>query len=197
MVGNVKFVWNIPNALSIVRLLLLPLFVVLILVVERDADVPVWSFAVLVLSGVTDSLDGIIARRFNQITDIGKLLDPVADKITQVTVVICLAVRYTVLIPLVIICLIKELIQATGGYILLRRGEKIQGARWFGKVSTFVFYGAMALIVLLPDMPNWVRIGLVVLVAALMLFSFIKYMMMFLHIRRDLPAKDGAADASK
>lgn len=90
---------NIPNALSIVRLLLLPLFVVLILVVERDADVPVWSFAVLVLSGVTDSLDGIIARRFNQITDIGKLLDPVADKITQVTVVICLAVRYTVLFP--------------------------------------------------------------------------------------------------
>ncbi len=197
MVGNVKFVWNIPNALSIVRLLLLPVFVVLILVVERDADVPVWSFVVLVLSGVTDSLDGIIARRFNQITDIGKLLDPVADKITQVTVVICLAVRYTVLIPLVVICLIKELIQAAGGYILLRRGEKIQGARWFGKVSTFVFYGAMALIVLLPDMPNWVRIGLVVLVAALMLFSFIKYMMMFLHLRRDLPAKDNAADASK
>lgn len=197
MVGNVKFVWNIPNALSIVRLLLLPVFVVLILVVERNADVPVWSFAVLVLSGVTDSLDGIIARRFNQITDIGKLLDPVADKITQVTVVICLAVRYTVLIPLVVICLIKELIQAAGGYILLRRGEKIQGARWFGKVSTFVFYGAMALIVLLPDMPDWVRIGLVVLVAALMLFSFIKYMMMFLHIRQDLPAKDGAADASK
>lgn len=197
MVGNVKFVWNIPNALSIVRLLLLPVFVVLILVVERDADVPVWSFVVLVLSGVTDSLDGIIARRFNQITDIGKLLDPVADKITQVTVVICLAVRYTVLIPLVVICLIKELIQAAGGYILLRRGEKIQGARWFGKVSTFVFYGAMALIVLLPDMPNWVRIGLVVLVAALMLFAFIKYMMMFLHLRRDLPAKDNAADASK
>lgn len=197
MVGNVKFVWNIPNALSIVRLLLLPVFVVLILVVERDADVPVWSFVVLLLSGVTDSLDGIIARRFNQITDIGKLLDPVADKITQVTVVICLAVRYTVLIPLVVICLIKELIQAAGGYILLRRGEKIQGARWFGKVSTFVFYGAMALIVLLPDMPNWVRIGLVVLVAALMLFSFIKYMMMFLHLRRDLPAKDNAADASK
>ena len=197
MVGNVKFVWNIPNALSIVRLLLLPVFVVLILVVERDADVPVWSFAVLVLSGVTDSLDGIIARRFNQITDIGKLLDPVADKITQVTVVICLAVRYTVLIPLVVICLIKELIQAAGGYILLRRGEKIQGARWFGKVSTFVFYGAMALIVLLPDMPDWVRIGLVVLVAALMLFSFIKYMMMFLHLRRDLPAKDSPADVSK
>ena len=197
MVGNVKFVWNIPNALSIVRLLLLPVFVVLILVVERDADVPVWSFAVLVLSGVTDSLDGIIARRFNQITDIGKLLDPVADKITQVTVVICLAVRYTVLIPLVVICLIKELIQAAGGYILLRRGEKIQGARWFGKVSTFVFYGAMALIVLLPDMPDWVRSGLVVPVAAWMLFSFIKYMMMFLHLRRDLPAKDSPADVSK
>ena len=106
MVGNVKFVWNIPNALSIFRLVLLPVFAVLILVVERDAELPLWSFGVLVLSGVTDSLDGIIARRFHQITDFGKLMDPVADKITQVTVVICLAVRYTVLIPLVVICLV-------------------------------------------------------------------------------------------
>ena len=114
MVGNVKFVWNIPNALSIFRLVLLPVFAVLILVVERDAELPLWSFGVLVLSGVTDSLDGIIARRFHQITDFGKLMDPVADKITQVTVVICLAVRYTVLIPLVVICLVKELIQAVG-----------------------------------------------------------------------------------
>ena len=193
MVGNVKFVWNIPNALSIFRLLLLPVFVVLILAVEKDADIPIWSFAVLVLSGVTDSLDGIIARRFHQITDFGKLMDPIADKVTQVTVVICLAVRYTVLIPLVVVCLLKELIQAVGGYILLRRGEKIQGAKWFGKVSTFVFYGAMALIVLLPDMPDWVRIGLVCLVAALMLFSFIKYMIIFLHLRRELPPKERPA----
>ncbi len=193
MVGNVKFVWNIPNALSIFRLVLLPVFAVLILVVERDAELPLWSFGVLVLSGVTDSLDGIIARRFHQITDFGKLMDPVADKITQVTVVICLAVRYTVLIPLVVICLVKELIQAVGGYILLRRGEKIQGARWFGKVSTFVFYGAMALIVLLPDMPDWVRIGLVGLVAVLMLFSFVKYMIIFLHLRREIPKQEEPA----
>lgn len=193
MVGNVKFVWNIPNTLSIFRLLLLPVFVVLILAVEKDADIPIWSFAVLVLSGVTDSLDGIIARRFHQITDFGKLMDPIADKVTQVTVVICLAVRYTVLVPLVVVCLLKELIQAVGGYILLRRGEKIQGAKWFGKVSTFVFYGAMALIVLLPDMPDWVRIGLVCLVAALMLFSFIKYMIIFLHLRRELPSKERPA----
>lgn len=100
----------------------------------------------LVLSGVTDSLDGIIARRFHQITDFGKLMDPVADKITQVTVVICLAVRYTVLIPLVVICLVKEL-HPSGGrvYPAAQGGENPGGPRWFGKVSTFVFYGAMAL----------------------------------------------------
>ena len=92
-----------------------------------------------------------------------------------------------------VICLVKELIQAVGGYILLRRGEKIQGARWFGKVSTFVFYGAMALIVLLPDMPDWIRIGLVGLVAVLMLFSFVKYMIIFLHLRREFPKREEPA----
>lgn len=127
MVGNVKFVWNIPNALSIFRLVLLPVFAVLILVVERDAELPLWSFGVLVLSGVTDSLDGIIARRFHQITDFGKLMDPVADKITQVTVVICLAVRYTVLIPLVVICLVKELTKRWEGISCCAGGRKSRG----------------------------------------------------------------------
>ena len=196
MIGNVKFQWNIPNALSIFRLVLLPVFAVLYLMSEQHPVLLYWSFGVLVLSGVTDSLDGIIARKFNQITDFGKLLDPVADKITQVTVLVCLAVRYRALIPLVVIVFIKELAQAIGGWILLRKGEKVQGAKWYGKVSTFVFYGVMAVIVLIPQMPDWVRLCLIALVAVLMLFAFFNYMSVFFKVRRTyLSGEDGKTEA--
>lgn len=182
---KIEFKWTIPNLLSLLRLLLLPVFVTLYV-----HDEPYWAFGVLVLSGVTDSLDGIIARRCNQITDLGKLLDPVADKITQVTVVICLATRYPALIGLVVICLVKEMGQAIGALFLLRRNDEVRGARWFGKVSTFVFYGAMALIVLIEDMPAPLFISLIVLVAVLMLVAFIGYMKTFIGVYKTLPPKE-------
>lgn len=84
---NIEWKWNIPNLLSLLRILLVPVFVILYLLSSDERmDLMYWSFGVLILSGVTDSLDGIIARKCNQITDLGKLLDPVADKLTQVAV---------------------------------------------------------------------------------------------------------------
>ncbi len=191
----VQWKWNIPNALSLLRLVLVPVFVSLYLMSEDRPALMYASFGVLILSGISDFLDGIIARKFNQITDVGKILDPVADKLTQVAVVICLATRYYQLIPLVVICLVKELIQLIGGWILLRRGEKVRGAKWYGKVSTFVFYGAMALIVLLPDMHPWFRVALITLVALLMLFAFFNYMKVFWGIKKTFPPKGQAPAA--
>ena len=112
-VMGVEIKMNIPNALSLVRIVLLPVFATLYLMSNQYSNLLYWSFGVLLLSGITDSLDGIIARKFNQITELGKILDPVADKLTQVTVVLCLAVRSLELIPLLIICFAKELIQGT------------------------------------------------------------------------------------
>lgn len=124
---NIEWKWNIPNLLSLLRILLVPVFVILYLLSSDERmDLMYWSFGVLILSGVTDSLDGIIARKCNQITDLGKLLDPVADKLTQVAVVICLATRFSQLIPLVVICFVKELAQSIGGLILLRRGAEVR-----------------------------------------------------------------------
>lgn len=187
-VFNVELKMTIPNALSIFRLLLLPVFAALYLMSKERPELLYWSFGILVLSGLTDSLDGIIARRFNQISDLGKMLDPVADKITQVVVVICLAMRFRELIPLVVICFLKELAQAVGGLFLLKKGAAVHGAKWYGKVSTFVFYGAMALIVLLPNMPFALRIVLIVLVSVLMLFSFFQYIRLFFGIKKNMPA---------
>lgn len=184
---RIKWEWTIPNLLSILRLLLLPVFVTLYLMSNTRPELLYWALGILVLSGLTDLFDGIIARRFHQISDMGKLLDPLADKLTQIAVVLSLAIRHKEMIPLLVICVLKEAAQAIGGMFLLRRGERIQGAKWYGKVSTFVFYGVMALILFIP-MPQWLFIGLITLVAVLMLFAFYNYAKVFFTIRRNLPS---------
>ncbi|HHV51677.1 MAG TPA: CDP-alcohol phosphatidyltransferase family protein [Candidatus Avimonas sp.] len=188
---NIELKMNVPNALSLFRIALLPLFVYLYLNSGKNTAYLYLAFGVFILSGITDSLDGIIARKFNQITDLGKILDPLADKLTQVTVVVCLAIKYKgVVISLLVICLIKELCQAIGGFLLLRRGLKIQGARWFGKISTFTFYGVMISIVGWPNMPQWLLASLIILVALLMLFAFIKYTTIFFRINKAAKLED-------
>ncbi|MBQ6830400.1 MAG: CDP-alcohol phosphatidyltransferase family protein [Clostridia bacterium] len=179
---RIKFKWNIPNVLSLVRLALIPLFAWLYLDDEGNLY---WAMLVLLLSGLTDVVDGFVARRFNQITEIGKLLDPLADKVTQLAVLVCLSVRYRQLIPLMVICLAKEVLQIVGGVLLLSRYEIVRGSRWFGKISTITFYGAMLAIVLWNNMPQPVFTVLVVLVTVTMLFSFFAYMRVYLKLRRE------------
>ena len=96
---------NIPNALSVLRILIIIPFVYFFMNMRI-----LEAMACLVISGLSDMFDGMIARRFNQFTELGKMLDPVADKLTQVTVVICLAIQNPILIPLLAIFVIKELI---------------------------------------------------------------------------------------
>lgn len=193
---NVEWKWTIPNALSLLRILLLPVFAVLYLKSADHPELLWWAGGALVLSGLTDLFDGMIARGLNQISDVGKLLDPLADKLTQLTVVVCLATRYRALLWLMGICFAKETIQVIGGLLLLHRGDTVRGSQWFGKVTTFVFYGSMAAIVLVPDMPGWVMVALIVLVSALMLFTFAGYLRTFLGVRRTLPGKEEAAPRS-
>lgn len=187
---NVEWKWNVPNALSVVRIALIPVFVTLYLL-RLDP----WAFAVLLVSGLTDAVDGFVARRFNMITDCGKLLDPLSDKLTQVAVVVCLTTRYTELLPLTVLCFAKELSQGIGGILLLKKNVQAQGARWFGKVSTVLFYATMLVIVLWYDAlvatASWVLYLLVGLVGVSMLIAFVGYLRMFLRIRRgveDTPA---------
>ncbi len=178
---GITWKWNIPNALSVLRLVLIPVFAVLYLTGESN-----WAFGVLLFSGITDLLDGVIARKCHQITDCGKLLDPLADKLTQVVVLVCLAVRYHHLLPLMGLCLIKEGCQAIGGIILLRKNVAVRGSKWFGKVSTVVFYACMLALVLWQDtMPPAVLWSVIGLAGATMLAAFIGYFRLFILIYRE------------
>lgn len=191
---KLEWKWTIPNILSLFRIALVPVFAVLYLKSERYPLLLGWAIGTLAVSGLTDMFDGMIARKCNQISEIGKMLDPIADKLTQVTVVLCLTLRLKWLWPLFAVCFVKELLQSIGAAMLLYRDQsQVQAARWYGKISTVVFYVAMALFVMFPpapavplvgewNMPLWVFAALMVLVGVWMILAFYGYARVFLSV---------------
>ena len=126
--------WTIPNLLSVLRILVIAPFAYFFL-----HDELLWAVVMLAFSGLSDLFDGMIARKFNQITELGKMLDPLADKLTQGTIAICLAVKHPLLIPILAIFVLKELGMLIGGCVLLKKKKRPCAAKWFGKVATFLF----------------------------------------------------------
>lgn len=128
---------NIPNALTIVRFILIPLIVYYILTAQYVA-----GFIVLTISGLTDILDGCIARKFNFITNFGKLIDPLADKSTQIAVLASLTFKGIIPLWILLIVFIKEFVMVAGASFLY--GKKlVVSSRWYGKLSTVLFYIAI------------------------------------------------------
>lgn len=201
---QVKWEWTVPNVLSLMRIALVPVFVVLYLMSATHPTLLYWAAGALVLSGLTDMFDGMIARALHQITEIGKLLDPIADKLTQVAVLVCLAVRMPRLWPLLAICAAKEIFQSVGATLLyLGRKTRVESARWYGKVCTVVFYVAMAMYVVFPpspetpllfgwNMPGWLAMALGVVVAVCMVYAFIQYARLFLRINKETKSTDSS-----
>ncbi len=164
-------IFTIPNILSLFRVLLIPLFVWLYLG-RRD---PLAAFGILTLSGVTDVADGWIARRFHMVSDLGKVLDPIADKLTQASTLFCLAFRYPALRPLLALLVVKDLTMGIFGLVVVRRTGVMCYALWHGKLTTVLLYASMALHLLWPAMPAALSICLSSVCAASMLLSLILY----------------------
>ncbi len=141
---------TIPNLLSLLRLLMIPLFVLLYL-----GGFDEWTAFVLILSGLTDVVDGFIARQFGQISDLGKALDPVADKLTQAAMLLCLMSRYPLMVVPFVLLTVKEVFAAVSGVIVIRRTGMVPGAEWHGKLTTLMLYGMMILHVVWQDIPVW------------------------------------------
>ena len=133
-----KDIFSIPNILSFVRILLIPIFVWLYVTAGTSGEYYL-AAAVVVASGITDFLDGQIARRCNMITEFGKFLDPLADKLTQGTLFLCIAINYPLMWILLAIWLLKDGFMAIMGLVLLKTKQtKLDGARWYGKVCTAI-----------------------------------------------------------
>ena len=153
-----KEIFTIPNLLSLFRLVLIPLYIAIYLNAEETTDYYL-AAGILAVSCLTDMIDGKIARHFNMISSVGKLLDPVADKATQFALIICLTKRYPILWYLVGLFVVKESFQLIAGGILYRKGKILKGALWGGKICTTVLFVSLIVMVMLPTIdPKAVQI---------------------------------------
>lgn len=158
-----KEIFSIPNILCYIRFLLVFVFSYLYWKGEYE-----WGAAMIVLGGITDCLDGQIARRCDMITELGKIIDPLADKAMQLAIVIALYSRYSQMIGLFILFIIKEAFQGICCMIGLKKGRRLNGAKWYGKVATAVFYVVTVILIACYELPLW-------LIHACMLVTFIVF----------------------
>jgi len=169
-----KDIITIPNLLSLFRLVLIPVYVVIYLNAQDVTDYYI-AGSILAVSCLTDAIDGKIARHFNMISNLGKILDPLADKATQFTLILCLAIRNPVLWILVALFVVKESFQLIAGLMILRRGKILSGALLAGKISTAVLFVSLIVMVLFPQLDTK-TIQIITLVdSGVLLASFIGY----------------------
>ena len=171
---NKKEIFSIPNILCYFRILLIPVFMVSYIKAKEPLDYYFAAFIVL-LSGLTDFADGFIARHFNMVTELGKAVDPLADKLMR---------------WLFLLFAVKELFMGITSVVLFtKHNTKMDGAKWFGKVSTFVFYTVMFIIIVFPYLDVGVRNILILISGIFLLLAFLLYAQVFLKMYQEIQKK--------
>lgn len=179
---------TIPNLICLIRILLITPFVVLFLDKEY-----VWAAVIIIISGLSDCIDGFIARRFNQESELGKILDPLADKLTLLAVGVCLVVIEPYFLPIVVILVAKDLLMLIGSSKVVKNGIIVPKSKWYGKLGTVMFYVTVTFIVLVEVVQNSENplvyidkhTGMVIsmvmlsLTAAIMIFALVMYYKMY------------------
>ena len=164
-------VFTIPNLLSLLRIALIPLIIKLYWVDGAYTK----ALLVLILSGITDVADGIIARKFHMVSDLGKILDPIADKLTQMATLLCLLTRFPYMwMPLALLT-VKELFTGILGFFAIRKSGHVVGADWHGKVCTVLLYSVMGVHMLWSAIPVGLSQSLVGLCMGIMILSGVLY----------------------
>lgn len=166
---------HVPNILTIIRFFLIPFIVIFSL-----QDNYIIAAIFLILSGITDVADGYIARKYNFITDFGKLMDPLADKCTQVATLIVLVIQEIVPVWILIVVIIKEFLLVVGASFLYGK-DLVVSSKWYGKLSTVLFYVAIffSMIIKQFNLPYTFDSYIYYLAVLFTLFSFVMYFKSF------------------
>lgn len=190
LINSRKDLFTIPNLMGYFRIILIPIFMAVYIGADSRADY-IAAAAILGISGLTDCFDGKVARHFNMITEWGKVLDPVADKLTQAAVFISLSFRYPTMRYLVILFVVKEMFMGIMGAVMLKKGSMMDGARWYGKLCTAVLYGAMFMLLLVVDL-SYFAAGLIISICIIMnIFSFACYIVYYVRVLMNKPVTSG------
>ena len=162
---------TVPNLLSLFRLLLIPVIVWLYWF-QKDYFP---AGALLILSGLTDLADGYIARHFNAVSNVGKILDPIADKLTQAAMLFCLVTRFPLMAAPFGFLVIKELFIGTTGLLMIRKTGKVVGADFHGKVATTLLYAMMILHIFWIDITPEISAVTIVICLISIAFTLLGY----------------------
>ena len=165
-----KEIFSIPNLMGYFRILMIPVFSWMYLTASTREDV-YRAAAVVFISSVTDLLDGWVARRFHMVTELGKFVD--------------LAFKYPLMWALAALLAVKEGYMAVMGLILLKRGKKLDGAMWFGKVCTALLFVGMLVLFLWYGMPEAAANGLILFMMAVMAAALLMYVPVFRKMKKE------------
>ncbi len=173
---------NLPNILTMLRFIMIPVFAYYLYIEQFTA-----AAAFFILGGLTDFLDGYIARKYDMITDWGKVADPLADKLMTITALVILTfVNKMIPFPLLLIVVLKEAFMVIGGILLYKQENFVVSANWYGKMATVIFYFAIIMIILdvpAPYLPNNSIFIIIAVIATL--FAFFMYVKSFKKIKKD------------
>ena len=171
---------TIPNLLSVIRIAMIPVIVWLYSFEKNYYG----AISVIILSGATDIIDGWIARHFHMVSDFNKALDPLADKLTQAALLLCLLAKYKLMWGLIVVFGVCELGKFALGIAIAKKHDEVTGAKWYGKVNTVVIYVIMMLLILLPDInPLYANI-LIGLCGVVMIIAHVLYFHLYFGILR-------------
>ncbi len=201
---ELRDITKLPNILSLVRIALIPVFIWAILwedglvrdtgIIEHKTNGYMLAAAIVILSGLTDAADGFIARRFNMITDLGKALDPLADKLTQAAVVVCLCIRYRsiwwMIAALLFLIVGKEITMLVVGLMFLKKGQDLGGAKWFGKATTIIFYILAIVLIGVPRISITAALVMIGIIFVINAAAFILYMREYFRLYKQRGAED-------
>lgn len=169
-----KEICTIPNMLSLFRLVLIPVYIYIYLNATEPKHYAL-AAGILAISCLTDLIDGKIARKFNMISNVGKVLDPIADKMTQFSLMLCLSREYPALNSLIMLFIIKEGFQLVALLLSFRKGQVLDGALLSGKISTTVLFVCLILLVLFPNTSPTLMWIITCVCAVFMLIAFVDY----------------------
>lgn len=170
-----KELFTIPNLLSLFRIMLIPVYITVYLSATENHQFFL-AGSILSVSCMTDLADGMIARKFHMDTTLGKILDPLADKLTQLALILSLSARYPLLYPVLALFVVKELFQVGALVFFAQKGKALSGALFAGKLCTTVLFLSLTLLVLFPKIPGNAVVFLAFMDAMFLIYSFLTYL---------------------
>lgn len=184
--------FTIPNILTYLRFLLILPFTYFFLTNNFIA-----AAICIALSGLTDCFDGLAARKLKQVTPLGKILDPIADKFTLIVVVLCMVIYVPMVLPVLITLLLKDVLMLLGGADLVKKGLTPPAASWYGKLGTVVFYFSVFIIVFLKAVFSYenfaIDVSLLSVTAVTMLFALYQYGKIYFQMIKEYNEKERAS----